>query len=236
MKLTELELTAYDVAVIVIPGLVAITEISLCFGRSDHLWTFCEHLSLSGGILLAFAAFASGHIVNQAAYETAMIFAGRRFFFAARDQYWKSHGENVCNRLRSAHGIDISVLDLASCDRAYNHCLTIIGSQFDKRKVFSLVAAFSLSLWFLALAAIFPAVVRERLYDLDTSRVVLKASLSLVGCGTAAVLMWRRSRLYTRLMDVTVFHVFEAAVPANSTSSNSDTSDVAKIELETEQE
>lgn len=210
MKLSDLELTAYDLAVIILPGSLALAEIGISLKGFFPIWNGLEKISISLAITLLMVAFAFGHLVSQAAYELARLLAGDRFFFASRDSYWKKNHTEIRERLLDRYKLTVIADDQASEDKAFNYCLTILGKSFEKRRIFVLVAALSLSLWFLSLTALIPACISIFRGFHDLRSALCRSALDLVVCSLFSILAWRRMQLYSGLADITVFHTFMA--------------------------
>ena len=218
MKLSDLELSAYDLAAIILPGAIGIAEIGITWRGLTPFWGWISQLSVAGGLVLAMSAFGLGHLISQAALEGATVCGKFRTHHRGRDKHWKLHGQRIAALLSARHAIEIDIDSPKASDRAFNCCLTVIGDAFEKRRVFSLVAALSLCLWLLSLFALIPAWRCIRAQQLAEEEQVISAIAAFLACGLSAALAWRRSQLYFDLADVTVFDVFEAWTESPSAS------------------
>jgi hypothetical protein len=225
MKLSDFELSAYDFIAIMLPGSLSLAEIGVTTKGFFPFWEWASNLSISGGIFAALFAFGGGQLVSQAAYELSILIFRGRGIRGGRDRYWMKNAEAICSKLISSYDIDIQPTnDQDTCDRAFNHCQTIIGASFEKRKVFSLVSALSLSLWFLSITAIIPTARVSYLHRHEWHQPMVSFVALTTLFGFTAFLSWRRTELYSTLADVTVFHIFEAtkfATPIGDKSSHS---------------
>lgn len=210
MKLSDFELTAYDLAVIILPGISCLAEIAIFLKGFLPIWESLEHLSISVAVTLLLISFMLGHLVSQAAYELARLIAGERFYFKSRDLYWQKNQLEIKARLLSKYGVEVSSDDSTPGDKAFNYCLTIIGKSFEKRRVFVLVSALCLSVWFLCLTAFIPASMSTFRTLQGKWTLLYRLAIDAAACGTCAILAWRRMQLYSGLADTTVFQTFMA--------------------------
>jgi hypothetical protein len=211
VKLSDLQLTAYDFAAIILPGCICLAEVGIAIYGIRPFWIWSNSLSLSGDAIALLAAFGAGHLVSQAADECAQLIGGKRILYRARDAYWASHAEQICKKLESSCQVEISPKEQGACDRAYDICLTIIGSGFAMRKVFSFVSGLSLSLWILSIAAAIPILITFHSNRVNWQSHLLPCSSLLLICAASSFLAWRRSQLYIDLADTTVFRIFEVS-------------------------
>jgi hypothetical protein len=216
MKLSDLELSAYDLVVIILPGCICIAEVGITVYGLVPFWEWASNISLSAAAILALTAFGVGHLINQAAYEFAVLLRGPRVIRRGRDIYWQKNAPMIRSRLLKVHKVETPGGEKHVCDRTFNHCLTVIGSAFEKRKVFTLVSALSLSLWLLSVTALIPVVRIFYLRYPDWQSHIYGFLALSVMCLAGSFFAWRRCQLYSDLADVTVFHIFEAFNPTEN--------------------
>jgi hypothetical protein len=211
VKLSDLELTAYDLAAIVLPGCIGLAEIGISARGFTPFWSWSNSISLSTGVILMLAAFGAGHLINQAAYESAMLVGGKRVLYRARDEYWRAHADRIRTKLQLFHQVEIDISEEGASDRAFDISLTIIGSGFGMRKVFTFVSGLSLSLWLLSITATIPILRTFYPYRNDWQIHLLPCASLLLMCAASSILAWRRSQLFLYLADTTVFNIFEVS-------------------------
>src|ERR1035441_10126882 len=152
MEFSKLKLEIYDLAAIIIPGLLCLAE-GMCtlYGFAVFM-VFLRALTASEFTLILICSFALGQLVQEAADRGVKALKGPRFLKQARDSFWKSAAaEPVKAKILSERGTPLDAVDLA-----YDYCLTCIGDRFAKRDTFVAVSDLSRCLWFLSVVAVVP--------------------------------------------------------------------------------
>jgi hypothetical protein len=234
VKISELQLSAYDLIGFLLPGAIVLAEVGVTLYGPADFWHRAMAVPTYGAVLLGMAAFGLGHLVNQASYQASIVSARlmktlgwkhyrhmdpERVMQQARDRYWKDERQRglVCRALEKACGVEVveNRDDSRLCDQAYDLSLELIGNTFMKRDVFVLISDLSQQLWLLSLTALVPlAVVLWRTAAAGVRVQFLPYELGTVACLLCAWLGWKRSLFYQALADTTAFDILLAVTTA----------------------
>lgn len=205
MEISKLKLELYDLAAIILPGLILIAELSLLFIGSPRTLAYVRDLHGAELTLLLLCAFALGNLVQEAGDRAIKLIVGTRFFKQSRDQIWASNlKQDICDKILRLGGPANP-----SVDTAFDFCLTIVSGNFPKRDVFLAISDFSRSLFILSIFLSLPAFRIVMLTDgTDSKCIVVAESVAIITI--CASLSWSRMLRFRELSESPVFHSFLA--------------------------
>ena len=205
MELTKLKIELYDIAAIVIPGILCLAEVWAALFGAQSLLHFLHDLKGTELTLVVLCSFALGNLVQEAGNRLLTAWKGKRFFKQARDEFWATHdGELVRAKVKAD-----SACELGSVDSAFEYCLTRIAGKFLKRDVFLAISDFCRSLWLLSLCAVVP-LARISLAKSTVTQKALDGAGGLMLIALIAWLSWLRMVRFRALTETPVFTTFLA--------------------------
>jgi hypothetical protein len=206
MDFSKFKLEAYDLLGVILPGLIAISEVWVTLRGWHPFAVAVNRVGVSGFTLLIVFAFGLGNLVQELGDVMIKWAKGDRFFKRDRDKFWAS---------TESHAVRAAIKDElghepASADAAYDYCLTRIQSRFAKREVFVATSDLCRSLFVLSLLAIVP-LVRMTLVDEGlNAQSLLRFATCLVFLMTLSALAWKRMTRFRALSENTVFRSYLA--------------------------
>ncbi|SDE85762.1 hypothetical protein [Terriglobus roseus] len=205
MEVSKLKVELYDVAAILLPGVFFIMEIWATLFGMHSVVTTVKGLKGTELTVMLLCSFGVGNLVQEAGNVLFTRTMGKRFFYAARDEFWSSHEAELVRSKIEREGS----CKLADVDSAFEYCLTRVAGKFPKRDVFMAISDFSRSLFVLSLFAIFP-LYRSVLYAYGTEvRVRISVAYACLVLLTAW-LSWTRMLRFRKYSDRPVFTTFLA--------------------------
>jgi hypothetical protein len=206
MDLSKLKLELYDILAVVLPGFLLLCGLWVLLRGWHGFAISFGALSGTGFTAMLLASFPIGHIVQEAGEVAITKFRGKRYFKAARDEFWQSEeGQNVRGKIEREVGFKVSV------DTAFDFCLTQIKGQFPRRDVFLATSDFCRSLLVVGFLLI-PTAVRL-LWDVHggVKRLVLNGTAMIFALGLFLYLAGRRMARFRGLSERPVFTTYIAS-------------------------
>ncbi len=219
MEVSKLKVELYDIAAIILPGVFLLVEIWATLFGMHPVASAIKGLKGTELTVMLLCSFGVGNLVQEASNVLLTRTMGERFFYAARDAFWKTPEADLVRLKIEREGS----CKLTGVDSAFEYCLTRIAGKFVKRDVFMAISDFSRSLFLLSLLAAFP-LGRSVLYAYGTGLRVKLSAVYMFLILLTAWLSWTRMVRFRKYSDKPVFTTFlacaeEAPTPeANSQS------------------
>jgi hypothetical protein len=205
MEISKLKLELYDLAAIILPGIVFMCELGLLIFGSDSVVNVCTNLKGTQLAILLIFGFGFGNLIQEAGHRLITGIRGERFLKSARDKFWVTpDSELVKTKIVSERKSAIQNVDIA-----FDYCLGRLSGNFVKRDAFLAVSDFARSIWVLSFMAVFP-LGRTVLYAYGWEarcRVGLEGLVLLAICGW---LSWVRMIRFRALSETPVFGAYLA--------------------------
>jgi hypothetical protein len=208
LDFSKLKLELYDFLGLILPGLIAISEIWITVRGWHGFLLAITQMSGTGLTLLLVFSFAAGNIIQELGDVAVKTVKGQRYLRKARDRFWTTaEAEVVRGAIKKAAGNDPQ-----SVDSAFDYCLSGLKDRFTKRDMFVATSDLCRSFVVLSVLGIVPAV-RVAFYDLSPSHAGYPAAgLLITALAIVCLLAWRRMVRFRELSETTVFRTYLATL------------------------